>query len=101
MLLGDTSFSGVTEASAFGVTTFYFGIPTFSLTAIISMIIVMLITMVETTGDVFAAGEIVGKRIGPGTSRGDPRRRPLDAAGRRAELLSPTPASRRTSAWCA
>ena len=66
VLLGDTSFSGVTEASAFGVTTpFYFGIPTFSLTAIISMIIVMLITMVETTGDVFAAGEIVGKRIRP------------------------------------
>ncbi|MFC7376121.1 solute carrier family 23 protein [Brachybacterium sp. GCM10030268] len=66
LLLGDTSFSGVTEASAFGVTTpFYFGVPTFSLTAILSMIIVMLITMVETTGDVFAAGEIVGKRIRP------------------------------------
>jgi OHCU decarboxylase len=27
------------------------------------MIVVMIITMVETTGDVFAAGEIVGKRI--------------------------------------
>src|SRR5699024_2128949 len=66
VILGDTSFSGVTEASALGVTTpFYFGIPTFSATAIISMIIVMLITMVETTGDVFAAGEIVGKRIRP------------------------------------
>lgn len=66
VILGDTSFSGVTEASAFGVTTpFYFGIPTFSLTAIVSMIIVMLITMVETTGDVFAAGEIVGRRIRP------------------------------------
>lgn len=66
LLLGDTSFAGVTEASAFGVTTpFYFGWPAFSLTAIISMCIVMLITMVETTGDVFAAGEIVGKRIRP------------------------------------
>ena len=28
------------------------------------MIVVMLLTMVETTGDVFATGEIVGKRIG-------------------------------------
>ncbi|AXK46904.1 solute carrier family 23 protein [Brachybacterium saurashtrense] len=66
VLLGDTDFSGVAEASAVGVTTpFYFGIPAFSLTAIVSMIIVMLITMVETTGDVFAAGEIVGRRIRP------------------------------------
>ena len=88
LILGDTSFGGVTEASAFGVTTpFYFGVPTFSLTAIISMIIVMLITMVETTGDVFAAGEIVGRRIRPEHRRGGPRRRPLHAAGRRAELL--------------
>ncbi|QRV02049.1 purine/pyrimidine permease [Arcanobacterium phocisimile] len=54
----------VVNAPALGVTTpFYFGWPVFSLTAIISMIIVMLITMVETTGDVFATGEIVGKRI--------------------------------------
>jgi uric acid transporter len=42
---------------------FYFGIPTFSFTAILSMIVVMLITAVETTGDVYATGEIVGKRI--------------------------------------
>lgn len=45
VLLGDTSFSGVTEASAFGVTTRSTSDPTFSLTAIVSMIIVMLITM--------------------------------------------------------
>ncbi len=66
VLLGDTTFSGVSEASAIGVTTpFHFGVPAFSLTAILSMVIVMLITMVETTGDVFAAGEIVGRRIRP------------------------------------
>ena len=48
-----------------GVTTpFYFGIPTFSLTAIVSMLIVMMITAVETTGDVFATGEIVEKKVG-------------------------------------
>ena len=48
-----------------GVTTpFYFGWPKFSVAAIISMIVVMLITAVETTGDVFATGEIVDKPIG-------------------------------------
>ena len=42
---------------------FYFGMPKFDLVAIFSLIIVMIITMVETTGDVFATGEIVKKRI--------------------------------------
>ncbi|MBV7432453.1 purine/pyrimidine permease [Dermabacteraceae bacterium TAE3-ERU5] len=61
---GDTSFDKVVTADWVGVTTpFYFGLPQFTLTGAISMIVVMLITMVETTGDVFAAGEIVGKRI--------------------------------------
>ncbi|MGV9183371.1 solute carrier family 23 protein [Arcanobacterium canis] len=56
--------NAVATAPALGVTTpFYFGWPVFSFTAILSMLIVMLITMVETTGDVFATGEIVGKRI--------------------------------------
>jgi OHCU decarboxylase len=61
---GDATFSEVGTSSWFGVTTpFYFGAPAFSLTGAVSMIIVMIVTMVETTGDVFAAGEIVGKRI--------------------------------------
>jgi OHCU decarboxylase len=64
-LLGDAHFADVASSSWFGVTTpFYFGIPKFSIAAIISMIVVMLITAVETTGDVFATGEIVEKRIG-------------------------------------
>jgi OHCU decarboxylase len=63
--LGDATFSGVADSSWVGVTTpFYFGWPKFSAAAIISMIVVMLITAVETTGDVFATGEIVDKRIG-------------------------------------
>lgn len=63
---GKTDFSGVGEASWVAITTpFYFGIPKFSLTAIIAMIIVMAVTAVETTGDVFATGEVVGKRIAP------------------------------------
>jgi OHCU decarboxylase len=62
--LGDATFSSVADASWFGVTTpFYFGWPKFSIAAIISMIVVMVITAVETTGDVFATGEIVDKRI--------------------------------------
>jgi OHCU decarboxylase len=62
--LGDASFGSVSGSSWVGVTTpFYFGWPKFSAAAIISMIVVMLITAVETTGDVFATGEIVDKRI--------------------------------------
>ena len=64
--MGKTDFSGVGEASWLGITTpFYFGIPKFSLTALLAMIIVMAVTAVETTGDVFATGEVVGKRIAP------------------------------------
>jgi xanthine permease len=61
---GIVDFSGVGQAGWVGVTTpFYFGFPTFGVAAIVSMIVVMLITAVETTGDVFATGEIVEKRI--------------------------------------
>lgn len=64
LALGDASFSEVSSSPALGITTpFYFGMPQFDLVAIFSLIIVMIITMVETTGDVFATGEIVKKRI--------------------------------------
>ncbi len=59
-----TTFSEVGQTHWLGVTTpFHYGAPTFKLAAIISMIVVMLITAVETTGDVFATGEIVEKPI--------------------------------------
>ncbi|MEV0284199.1 MULTISPECIES: 2-oxo-4-hydroxy-4-carboxy-5-ureidoimidazoline decarboxylase [unclassified Kribbella] len=62
---GDAHFDAVSDSGWVGVTTpFHFGWPQFSLAAIISMVVVMLITAVETTGDVFATGEIVEKRIG-------------------------------------
>lgn len=65
-MLGDTDFSSVATAAPVGITTpFFFGWPAFSVTAIISMVIVMAITAVETTGDVFATGEVVGRRITP------------------------------------
>ena len=63
-IFGITDFSGVSAAKAIGVTTpFHFGAPTFGVAAIVSMLIVMFITAVETTGDVFATGEIVEKPI--------------------------------------
>src|SRR3954452_12820559 len=64
---GDAHFDAVANSPWLGVTTpFYFGWPKFAFAAILSMIVVMLITAVETTGDVFATGEIVEKRIGKG-----------------------------------
>src|SRR3954449_7408769 len=43
---------------------FHFGTPQFALVPILLMIVVMLITAVETTGDVYATGQIVEKPIG-------------------------------------
>src|SRR5262249_43103385 len=64
-MLGDAHFGAVSDAHWVGVTPpFYFGVPKFVFTAIVSMIVVMVITAVETTGDVFATGEIVEKRVG-------------------------------------
>ena len=63
-LLGRVDWSGVSDAGWVGVTTpFHFGLPTLGIAAVVSMIVVMLITAVETTGDVFATGEIVEKPI--------------------------------------
>ncbi|MCB8814908.1 nucleobase:cation symporter-2 family protein [Desulfosporosinus shakirovi] len=62
---GLVSFAGVADAPWIGITTpFYFGFPIFDVGAIISMILVMLVVMVESTGDFLAIGEMVGKKIG-------------------------------------
>lgn len=61
---GDVDFSAVGESDWFGVTTpFHYGMPRFELLPIVAMLVVMLITMVETTGDVYAIGEITGKEV--------------------------------------
>ncbi|MGW1373734.1 nucleobase:cation symporter-2 family protein [Streptomyces sp. NPDC002446] len=61
---GDVDFSAVQNADWFGVSTpFHYGMPKFELFPIIAMLVVMLITMVETTGDVYAIGEITRKRV--------------------------------------
>ncbi|MBC2722785.1 nucleobase:cation symporter-2 family protein [Desulfosporosinus sp.] len=62
---GLVDFSEVAKADWIGITTpFYFGYPTFDIGAIIAMILVMLVVMVESTGDFLAIGEMVGKKIG-------------------------------------
>ena len=63
-LLGDANFSSVGEASWVGFTPpFAFGWPRFDLVAVVSLIVVLLVVIVESTGSVFATGEIVGTRI--------------------------------------
>ncbi|MEV7541599.1 nucleobase:cation symporter-2 family protein [Streptomyces sp. NPDC089915] len=60
--LGVADFSGITHTALIGFPTpFHFGAPQFTVAAIISMCIVMLVIMTETTADVLALGEIVGR----------------------------------------
>ncbi|WP_132422398.1 nucleobase:cation symporter-2 family protein [Pseudonocardia endophytica] len=60
--LGMADFSRIDEADWFAVSTpFHFGTPQFSFPAIVSMTVVMLVIMTETTADLLAVGEIVGR----------------------------------------
>ncbi|QQE79843.1 nucleobase:cation symporter-2 family protein [Alicyclobacillus sp. SO9] len=64
-LLGIVKFSPVLKASWFNIVhPFYFGQPHFNLIAIITMIIVGIVSMVESTGVYFALSQIVEKPIG-------------------------------------
>ena len=62
--LGMTDFSKVGQGpiAAFP-TPFHLGMPTFHIAAIISMFIVVLVIMVETSADILAVGEIVETKI--------------------------------------
>lgn len=61
---GLAHFDQVATAKTFElVTPFHFGLPTFEIAAVLSMCLVMLITMVETTSDVLAIGDITGEKI--------------------------------------
>lgn len=80
-VLGMTDFSGVGDGAIVAVPAiFAFGLPTFEIAAIISMIIVVLVTMTETTADILAVGEIIGTDV-------DSKR---IADGLRADMLSST-----------
>jgi uric acid transporter len=102
-IAGVTDFGGVSEAAVLGITTpFFFGLPTFQFAAILSMVLVMLVTMVETTGNAVAVGEIVGREIREenlsalGCARtGSPPRWAVSS------MLFPTRLTPRTSGLCA
>lgn len=61
-------------------TPFHFGAPIFEIGAIVSMLIVFIVVMVETTADIIAVGEVVGTEV--------PSHRVAD--GLRADMLSST-----------
>src|SRR5699024_3666734 len=64
LFLGKADFSEVSQAAIFGLPEpFYFGMPTFDIAAIVSMTIVILVIMTETSADILAIGEIVGTKV--------------------------------------
>ncbi|MDR2320406.1 MAG: purine permease [Microbacterium sp.] len=79
IFLGKADFSKVGEGDIFALPQIFgFGMPTFQLAGIISMFIVILVTLTETTADILAVSEIVGTKV-------DSKR---IAAGLRADMLS-------------
>ncbi|MBM7061949.1 purine permease [Pseudomonas sp. UL073] len=70
--LGMADFSKVSEGPMVALPSiFHFGMPTFHVAAIISMCIVIMVTLVETSADILAVGEIIetkvdSKRLGNG-----------------------------------
>lgn len=61
---GMTDFSQVANGPVFALPTiFHFGYPTFEIAAIISMLIVIVVTLVETSADILAVGEIVETKV--------------------------------------
>ncbi|KKB38504.1 nucleobase:cation symporter-2 family protein [Bacillus thermotolerans] len=62
--MGKIDFSPVQEASYFHVVQpFYFGMPTFEWSAIITMILVAIVSLVESTGVYFAVSDICDKKL--------------------------------------
>lgn len=62
--LGMADFSEVSEGPVFAFPQpFAFGFPVFDVAAIISMSIVMLVILTETTADILAVGEIAGTKV--------------------------------------
>ena len=78
-MLGMTDFSRVGEGTMVALPeVFHFGMPVFSFAATLSMFIVIMVTLVETSADILAVGEIIGTKV-------DSRRL---ANGLRADMLS-------------
>ncbi len=63
--MGKMSFANVAKAHWFDVVTpFAFGMPTFDLVMILTMTLVMIVVMIESTGMFLALSDITGKPIG-------------------------------------
>ncbi|HYK71636.1 MAG TPA: nucleobase:cation symporter-2 family protein [Pseudoneobacillus sp.] len=62
--MGKVDFTAVSNASWFHMAKpFYFGTPTFEVTAILTMILVAMVSLVESTGVYFALGDITNRKI--------------------------------------
>jgi uric acid transporter len=62
--LGKMTFTKVADASWFGlITPFHFGTPTFDLVMIVTMTLVMIVVMIESTGMFLALGDMTGKPV--------------------------------------
>ncbi|MFI8481125.1 nucleobase:cation symporter-2 family protein [Pseudomonas sp. NPDC078700] len=72
MTLGMADFSRIGDGALVAMPSpFHFGMPTFHIAAIVSMCIVIMVTLVETSADILAVGEIIetkvdSKRLGNG-----------------------------------
>ena len=65
-LLGKMSFADVARAPYFDVVyPFQFGLPSFQVVPILTMCIVMIVVMIESTGMFLALGEMTGRKVGP------------------------------------
>lgn len=63
-LLGKVDFTAVGDASYFHIVQpFYFGMPTFEWSAILTMTIVAIVSLVESTGVYFALADITDKKL--------------------------------------
>ena len=64
--MGKMSFANVAKAHWFDVVTpFAFGMPTFDIVMILTMTLVMIVVMIESTGMFLALSDITAKKIGP------------------------------------
>ncbi|NGQ97422.1 purine permease [Brevibacillus sp. SYP-B805] len=63
--MGMVSFASVADASWINIVQpFYFGVPQFNIAAILTMLLVCVISMVESTGVYFALGKVTGQEVG-------------------------------------
>lgn len=64
VLMNDVDFSTIGNAEWFGfIFPLSMGMPVFKLSAILAMLITMIVTMIESTGDYIAAGAVCNKKV--------------------------------------